>query len=82
MENKDIILIIIIFINIYLLYKMNKNESFANDVTFFIQITSSGETTSSISATNPPANEVAILNEHINNEVEKIYSIINSKYNR
>ena len=68
MENKDIILIIIIIFNIYLLYKMNKNESFAN-----------GVTTSSISTTEPSVNQVDILNQYINNEFQRRFNQLSSQ---
>ena len=75
MENKDIILIIIIIFNLYLLYKMNKNESFANGVT----TSSTGETISSISTTEPSVNQVDILNQHINNEVERKFTQLSTQ---
>ena len=64
MENKDIILIIIVLINIYLLYKMNKVESFTN-----------GVTTSSAAS----VNQVDILNQHINNEVQRRFIQLSSQ---
>ena len=61
---------------------MNKNESFANGVTTSssgLTTSSSGLTTSSISTTEPSVNQVDILNQHINNEVERKFTQLSTQ---
>ena len=62
MENKDIILFILVICVLYLLYKMNKVESFTNG------------TTSSSNATTSAPNAVDVLDAHILSEVNRRFT--------